>query len=67
MQNTNELTPEMLKIIKDDVGFALGVLVGLKAIEPFQMRYAMDQAREALLRALNNIPSDKSHENNDTP
>ena len=64
MLNTNELTPEMLKKIQNDVGFALGVLVGIKSIEPMQMRYAMDQAREALVRALDNM---KTHENNDTP
>lgn len=64
MQNANELTPEMLKKIQNDVGFALGVLVGIKSIEPMQMRYAMDQAREALVRALDNM---KTHENNDTP
>lgn len=64
MPNTNELTPEMLKNIQNDVGFALGVLVGIKSIEPMQMRYAMDQAREALVRVLDNM---KTHENNDTP
>ncbi len=64
MQNTNELTPEMVKKIQNDVGFALGVLAGIKSIELMQMRYAMDQAREALVRALDNM---KTHENNDTP
>lgn len=64
MPNTNELTPEMLKKIQNDVGFALGVLVGIKSIKPMQMRYAMDQAREALVRVLDNM---KTHENNDTP
>ena len=64
MPNTNELTPEMLKKIQNDVGFALGVLVAIKSIKPMQMRYAMDQAREALVRVLDNM---KTHENNDTP
>lgn len=41
MQNTNELTPEVLKKIQNDVGFELGVLVGIKSIEPMQTRYTV--------------------------
>ena len=58
MQNTNELTPETLEKIRNDIGYALGILVGLKTVEPAHMQYGMEEARNALLRAVNTLPKD---------
>ena len=58
MQNTNELTPETLEKIRNDIGYALGILVGLKTVEPAHRQYGMEEARNALLRAVNILPKD---------
>lgn len=58
MLNTNELTPEILEKIRNDIGYALGILVGLKTVEPAHMQYGMEEARNALLRAVNTLPKD---------
>ena len=58
MLNTNELTPEMLEKIRNDIGYALGILVGLKTVEPSHMQYGMEEARNALLRAVNTLPKE---------
>lgn len=57
MQNT-ELTPETLEKIRNDIGYALGILAGLKTVEPAHMQYGMEEARNALLRAVNTLPKD---------
>lgn len=57
MQNT-ELTPETLEKIRNDIGYALGILVGLKTVEPAHIQYGMEEARNALLRAVNTLPKD---------
>lgn len=57
MQNT-ELTPETLEKIRNDIGYALGILAGLKTVEPAHMQYGMKEARNALLRAVNTLPKD---------
>lgn len=57
MQNT-ELTPETLEKIRNDIGYALGILVGMKTVEPAHMQYGMEEARNALLRAVNTLPKD---------
>ena len=57
MQNT-ELTPETLEKIRNDIGYALGILVGLKTVEPAHMKHGMEEARNALLRAVNTLPKD---------
>lgn len=56
MQNINELTPDTLEKIRNDIGYALGILVGLKTVEPAHMQYGMEEARNALLRAVNILP-----------
>ena len=58
MQNINELTPDTLEKIRNDIGYALGILVGLKTVEPAHMQYGMEEARNALLRAVNTLPKD---------
>ena len=58
MQNINELTPDTLEKIRNDIGYALGILVGLKTVEPAHMQYGMEEARNALLRAVNILPKD---------
>ena len=58
--NNEQISSVTLEKIRNDIGFALGILVGLKAIEPKQMEYAMEQARESLFKALEELPSNKS-------
>lgn len=58
MQNTNELTPEILEKIRNDIGYALGILVGLTTVEPAHMQYGLEEARNALLRVVNTLPKD---------
>ena len=58
MQSTNKLTPEILEKIRNDIGYALGILVGLKTVEPAHMQYGMEEARNALIRAVNTLPKE---------
>ena len=57
--NNEQISSETLEKIRSDIGYALGILVGLKTVEPAHMQYGMEEARNALLRAANNLPSEK--------
>lgn len=55
MRSEGHLSPEEIKVVKDDISFALGILAGLRLVETSQMKEPMNQAREALSRALDNL------------
>lgn len=55
------LSPEEVKVVRDDISFAFGILTGLKIIETRQMQDSMTQAREALHRALENLVVEKPY------